>query len=248
MPAPRGYAMLTQPSVHPVSRRDLLKRLGGGMGIVGLSTVLGDARLLAAGSADPRRDESKNPLAPRSPHYAPRAKRVIFLFMNGGPSHVDTFDPKPELTRLHGQPLPERFRTGRNRRNTTALMKSPFRSQRHGQSGIEVSEIYPELARCVDDLCVVRSMWTDNPNHEPGLLLMNSGNMQPIRPSMGSWITYALGSENQNLPGFIVLRPRRPVAGPQLWSNSFPHGIYLRTHSNNRSTYPHAVIRAIRTP
>src|SRR5256714_1086098 len=159
MPAPRGYAMLTQPSVHPVSRRDLLKRLGGGMGIVGLSTVLGDARLLAAGSADPRRDESKNPLAPRSPHYAPRAKRLIFLFMNGGPSHVDTFDPKPELTKHHGQPLP--YSNLPTERKTGTCYKSPFQFKKCGKSGIEVSEIFPHIAESIDEMAVVRSMHAD---------------------------------------------------------------------------------------
>src|SRR2546423_1086043 len=156
MPAPRGYAMLTQPSVHPVSRRDLLKRLGGGMGIVGLSTVLGDARLLAAGSADPRRDESKNPLAPRSPHYAPRAKRLIFLFMNGGPSHVDTFDPKPELTKHHGQPLPTPNLPPE--RKTGAAYQSPFKFAKHGQSGIQVSENFPKGSEHRADMADIRSV------------------------------------------------------------------------------------------
>jgi Protein of unknown function (DUF1501) len=224
-----------------LSRRDVLRRIGGGFGALGLSGVFADAGLLAA----PRPAAGANPLAPKAPHFPARAKRVIFLFMNGGPSHVDTFDPKPTLDRFHGQPLPEAFRAGRNRRNTTPLMKSPFRTQRHGQSGIEVSEIYPELAKCVDDLCVIRSMWTDNPNHEPGLLMMNSGNMQPIRPSMGSWIAYALGSENQNLPGFIVLCPGKPVVGPQLWSNSFLPGIYQGTHINNSTINPRTIIRDV---
>jgi hypothetical protein len=224
-----------------LSRRDVLLRIGGGFGALGLSSVFADAGLLAA----TRPAAGGNPLAPKAPHFPARAKRVIFLFMNGGPSHVDTFDPKPALERYHGQPLPEAFRAGRNRRNTTPLMKSPFRTQRHGRSGIEVSEIYPELAKCVDDLCVIRSMWTDNPNHEPGLLMMNSGNMQPIRPSMGSWITYALGSENQNLPGFIVLCPGKPVVGPQLWSNSFLPGIYQGTHINNSSMDPRTIIRDV---
>jgi len=224
-----------------LSRRDVLLRIGGGFGALGLSSVFADAGFLAAAPAAP----GTNPLAPKAPHFTPRARRVIFLFMNGGPSHVDTFDPKSALTRYHGQPLPERFQTGSNRRNTTPLMKSPFRSERRGQSGIEVSEIYPEVGSCIDDICVLRSMWTDNPNHEPGLLMMNSGNMQPIRPSMGSWLTYALGSENQNLPGFIVLCPGKPVVGPQLWSNSFLPGIYQGTHINNRTIDPRTMIRDV---
>ncbi len=137
------------------------------------------------------------------------------------------------------------MRTGRNRRSTAPLMGSPFTAQRHGQSGIEVSELFPEVGRCIDDICVIRSMWTDNPNHEPGLLLMNSGNMQPIRPSMGSWLTYALGSDNQNLPGFIVLCPGKPVVGPQLWSNSFLPGIYQGTHINNSNINPRTIIQDV---
>src|SRR5262245_22725744 len=223
-----------------ISRRSLLCRIGGGIGAVGLANVLADAGLLAAAPS-----ASANPLAPRPPHFPARAKRLIFLFMNGGPSHVDTFDPKAGLSRYAGQPLPERIRNGMSRRDATPLLESPFKTHHYGQSGIEATEIYPEIGGVIDDLCVVRSMYTDNPNHEPGLLLMNSGNMQPIRPSMGSWLTYALGSENQNLPGFIVLCPGRPVVGPQLWSNSFLPGIYQGTHINNRSIDPRTIIRDV---
>ncbi len=222
-----------------ISRRSLL-RLGGGFGTIALAKVLTDAGLLAAAPS-----ATANPLAPKPPHFPARAKRLIFLFMNGGPSHVDTFDPKSALTRLAGQPLPERIRNGMSRRDTTPLLASPFKTHRYGQSGIEATEIYPEIGSVIDDICVLRSMYTDNPNHEPGLLLMNSGNMQPIRPSMGSWLTYALGSENQNLPGFIVLCPGRPVVGPQLWSNSFLPGIYQGTHINNRSIDPRTIIRDV---
>ena len=121
-------------------------------------------------------------------------------------------------------------------------MPSPFTSKPYGKSGIEVSELYPEVAACIDDICVVRSMHTDNPNHEPALLMMNSGNMQPIRPSLGSWITYGLGTENQNLPGFVALCPGKPVVGPQLWSNSFLPGIYQGTHINNKELDPKKII------
>src|SRR5207248_2774767 len=125
------------------------------------------------------------------------------------------------------------------------LMPSPFKWKPYGESGIEVTELYPEVGACIDDICVLRSMRTDNPNHEPGLLMMNSGNMQPIRPSMGSWLTYALGSENQNLPGFIVLCPGKPVVGPQLWSNSFLPGIFQGTHINNKSIDLRTIIRDV---
>src|SRR5262249_49727972 len=158
-----------------------------------------DAGLLAAAPAA----RATNPLAPKPPHFPPRARRVIFLFMNGGPSHVDTFDPKPMLAQQAGKPLPDTMvKTGP--KTTRQLTPSPFKAQPDGKSGIAVTEIYPEVGGCIDDICVLRSMYTDNPNHEPGLLMMNSGNMQPIRPSMGSWLTYALGSDNQNLPGYIV--------------------------------------------
>lgn len=225
-----------------LSRRDLLTRLGGGFGAIALSTVMADAGLLAAESSP----ADKNPLAPKTPHYAPRAKRLIFLFMNGGPSHVDTFDPKPILHCRSGEPLPESLSQLSKRRKKGNLMGSPFAAAPRGQSGIEVSELYPELARHIDDLCVIRSMWTDNPNHEPGLLLMNTGNMQPIRPSMGSWLTYALGTENQNLPGYIVLCPGKPVVGPYLWTSSFLPGVFQGTHINNKSIDPQQIIRDVK--
>jgi len=223
-----------------MTRREVLRRIGGGFGGLGLASVFADAGFLR-GSAP----AASSPLAPKSPHFTPRAKRVIFLFMNGGPSHIDTFDPKPGLTRLQGQPLPMSFRTGSARGNNSPLMDTPFRTARFGQSGIEMTELYPEVGARIDDVCVIRSMYTDNPNHEPGLLLMNSGNMQPIRPSMGSWLTYALGTDNQNLPGFVVLCPGKPVVGPQLWSNSFLPGIFQGTHINNRNIDPRSIIRDV---
>jgi len=227
---------------HKLTRRDVLRRIGGGVGSLGLASVFADAGFLSATPAAPG---AVNPLAPKEPHFPARAKRLIFLFMNGGPSHVDTFDPKPALRSRNGQPLPESFRARDGRRNTSPLLGSPFQTRRHGQSGIEVSELYPHVGGCIDDICVLRSMWTENPNHEPGLLMMNSGNMQPLRPSMGSWLTYALGSDNQNLPGYIVLCPGRPVVGPQLWSNSFLPGIFQGTHINNASIDPRTIIRDI---
>jgi hypothetical protein len=223
------------------TRRDWLKRMGGGFGAVGLASVLAEAAgrdaVADTGSA------SSNPLAPRPGHFPPRAKRVIFLFMNGGPSHVDTFDPKPVLTKRDGGAPPGNIETGR--RAGRKLMASPFRFEKHGESGIEISELYPHLAKCIDDICVIRSMHTDVPNHEPALLMMNSGQLQPTRPSLGSWLTYGLGSENQNLPGFVVLCPGKPVVGPQLWSNSFLPGIYQGTHINNKSIDPKAIIAHI---
>ncbi len=160
--------------------------------------------------------------------------------MNGGPSQVDTFDPKPALTRHNGQRPPTANRS--TERATAGLMMSPFRFRRHGQSGLEISEIFPQVARHADDLCVIRSMYTNVPNHEPSLLMMTCGDTQPVRPSFGSWLTYGLGTENQNLPGFVVLCPGHPVVGPALWSNSFLPGIYQGAHINNSNMNPRSVL------
>jgi hypothetical protein len=227
-----------------LSRREVLTRIGGGFGALALGSVLADAGLLASESI-PADSSSINPLAVKAPHFAPRAKRLIFLFMNGGPSHLDTFDPKPKLEELNGKPLPESITATLKRKAKGNLMQSPFKFAKYGESGIDVSELFPHVATMIDEVCLLRSMYTDNPNHEPGLLMMNSGNMQPIRPSMGSWLTYALGSENQNLPGFVVLCPGKPVVGPQLWSNSFLPGIYQGTHINNKSIDPKSIIRDV---
>jgi Protein of unknown function (DUF1501) len=212
--------------LRPVTRREMLCRLGGGFGALGLAGVLAGDTPAVAG-----------PLSPHTGHHPARAKRIIFLFMNGGPSHVDTFDPKPDLEKFDGKDPPQ----GASKKGK--LMKSPFTFRKAGRSGIEVSELYPELSRCIDDVCVVRSMHHETPAHERALLLMNSGNVQPIRPSLGSWLTYGLGTENQNLPGFIVLCPGKPVVGPQLWSNSFLPAVYQGTHINNSSIDPKTVIR-----
>jgi hypothetical protein len=223
-----------------LSRREVLFKIGGGFGALGLASVFHAAGLSAAPAP-----AAVNPLAPKPPHFPARARRLIFLFMNGGPSHVDTFDPKPLLAKHAGEPVPESLVQKSGRKGNGKLMPSPFAAQPYGQSGITVSELFPEVGACIDDICVLRSCWTDNPNHEPGLLMMNSGNMQPIRPSMGSWLTYALGSENQSLPGFIVLCPGKPVVGPQLWSNSFLPGIFQGTHINNKTVDPKTIIRDV---
>jgi hypothetical protein len=184
----------------------MLGRMACGFGMLGLAGMLGPQSLLGA-SALPQ------------PHFKPRAKRVIFLFMNCGPSHVDTFDPKPALKDHAGeQPSGELFKKSKG----TGYLPSPLKFARHGKSGLEVSESLPHLAKVIDDCCVIRSMRTDVPNHEPALLQMHTGNVQPIRPSLGSWLLYGLGTENQNLPGYVVLRPTpNIVVGPALWSNSF---------------------------
>ncbi len=223
-----------------MTRRQMLCSLGNGFGALGLASVLAAEGLLGS-ALQAATEGTSNPLAPKAPHFPARAKRVIFLFMNGGPSQVDTFDPKPALAKYAGQ-----SKEGTTRQTAAGkLLPSPFRFQKYGQSGIEVSELYPHVGRCIDDICVIRSMHTNTPNHEPSLLMMNSGETQPTRPSMGSWLSYGLGSENQNLPGYVVLCPGKPVVGPQLWSNSFLPGIYQGTHINNSRVDPKSVIEHV---
>jgi len=228
---------------NTASRREILRRMGAGFGVLGLAGVL--AQEAALGASTPRRSPRDNPLEPLPPHFFGKAKRVIFLFMNGGPSHVDTFDPKPALGKNHGGKPPESLVKNSGRKNSSTLMGSPFKFRKYGESGIEVSELYPEVGACIDDICVLRSMYTDIPNHEPALLMMNSGQIQPTRPSLGSWLTYGLGTENQNLPGYVVLCPGKPVVGPQLWGNSFLPGIYQGTHINNANVDPRTIIRNV---
>ncbi|MCS6776416.1 MAG: DUF1501 domain-containing protein [Chloroherpetonaceae bacterium] len=223
-----------------LTRRQLLARMGNGFAGLCLASMLAEEAGAQAGSA-----ASLNPLAPKKPHFPPRAKRVIFLFMNGGPSHVDTFDPKPMLTRYHGQPLP--YTNLATERKTGACFRSPYQFHRHGQSGIEVSEIFPHIARHVDDMCIIRSMHAEVPNHEPSLMLMNCGDGRLIRPSMGSWITYGLGTENQNLPGFIAMCPGGyPIQDTQNWQSAFLPGVYQGTYVDPRHTSIERLIENIR--
>ena len=200
----------------------MLQRASAGFAMIGLAGSLKTAGLLNDASAA----VSDNRNAEASSHFAPRAKRVIFLQMNGAPSHVDTFDPKPALKKHEGeQPSGKLYKASKG----SGFMPSPFRFKPHGESGVVMSELLPNLGRVADDLCVLRSMHTNVPNHEPGLLMMNSGNIQPIRPCLGSWASYGLGTGNQNLPSFVSLCPGLPVVGPQLWSNSFLPGEYQAT-------------------
>ena len=193
------------------SRRALLARTGMGFGFLGLTGLLQGEGLLAA-----------MPQAERQSHFAPRAKRVIHIFLNGGLSQVDSFDPKPMLTRHNGKQLPYRnpltpFMTGH-------AFASPFKFRRSGQCGTEVSELFPRIGGVVDELCLVRSMTTASPIHESALMLINCGTLSQLTPSMGAWLSYGLGSENENLPGFVVLCPgkgRVPVKGPDNWRAAF---------------------------
>ena len=168
-------------------------------------------------------------MLPKQPHFAPKAKRVIHIFANGGPSHVDTFDPKPSLEKYAGQPLPGE--TPRTERKTGAIFPSTFKFKKYGQSGIEISELFDNLGRHADDLCVIRSMHANVPNHEPSLLLMNTGEARQVRPSMGSWLTYGLGTENQNLPAFVAMCPGGyPIQESQNWQAGFLPGIFQGTY------------------
>ncbi len=211
--------------LHPLmNRRQMLRRFANGFGMLGLAGLLAEdfASSLFADAVP------GNPLTLRPPHYPAKAKRVIFLFMSGGPSHVDTFDPKPRLAQDNGKPLPfekpklERTKTGN-------LLQSPWKFQKHGQSGVEISELFPHLAGCVDELCVIRSMVADNINHNGACLQMNTGEQAFSRPSMGSWLLYGLGSENQDLPGYLVISPSQPAQGAPLWSSSFLPAAYQGT-------------------
>ncbi len=204
-----------------ISRRAMLRRSALGMGTVGLCSLLQDDGLLGA--------TTEGPLAPRSPHFAPRAKRLIFLFMHGGVSHVDTFDPKPRLDSDHGKPLPIKRSLTFNAKEAGGLMRSPWRFEQRGESGIPVSELFPQVASCADDLCVIRSMVGEGVDHGAAMLQLFTGTFSFTRPSMGAWTLYGLGSENQNLPGFITIKPTQWQGGDKLFGTSFLPGAYQGT-------------------
>ena len=173
--------------------------------------------------------DNPNPMSALSAQFAPRANSVIFLFMYGGPSQMDTFDPKPALDRWHGKPIPVfRKEDAFNAATKATAMRSPYTFAKHGQSGLDICEKFPHLARHADKLCVIRSLHADSNNHGPALFQMNSGFVQSGHPSMGSWVTYGLGSENENLPGYVVLTDRNgaPVNGAMNWSNGFMPATY----------------------
>ena len=209
---------MSHKSAQPLTRRDALCRIGNGFGMLAFAGLVGDSlnmAYMATSLAAQGKGFAKGGL-----HHAAKAKHVIFLFMNGGLSQVDSFDPKPMLDTFHGQPLPgEQVAT---ERKTGGLMRSPFTFKKYGRSGMEVSELFPHVGECADDICFVRSVHTDIPNHEPSLLMMNTGHTQVGRPSMGGWLTYGLGTENRNLPAYVVLCPQTPTTvGPPLWNNAF---------------------------
>lgn len=212
--------------VEMFSRRDMVLSLGGGLGAVGLAPIL---------AAVP---------ASTKPHFAPRAKRIIQLFMNGGPFGPDLLDPKPAINKFSGQrPREVELRT---ENQTGGLMPVPFKFAKCGKSGLEVSELLPHFRKCIDDVCVLRSLHTDNPNHGPALFLMNNGSMTPTRPSLGSWLLYGLGSESANLPGYVVLCPGRPVRFAELWTNAFLPGEFQGTYINHTNLDPRKMIPFLR--
>ena len=203
-------------SIPLPTRREVLRRAGAGFGSLALAALLAEE----AAADSPRTD----PLVPRAPHLAARARRVIFLFMPGGPSQVDTFDPKPRLSRDHGKPAPKAY-LGQTRK----LLASPWKFRKHGESLLEVSELFQHLGACADRLCVIRSMVGDDVNHPGGCLLMNTGERVATRPSLGAWVTYGLGTENQNLPGFIAVGPGPLIEGARQYGAAFLPAAYQGT-------------------
>lgn len=223
----------------PISRRDLLKYMGTGLGWLALPG------LLKAESSGPSR--ASNPLAAQSPHFAPRAKHVIHIYLNGGPSQVDTWDPKPELTKWGGKKLPLGNLT--TERETGTALASPFQFAQYGQSGLWCSEVFQKTAsQHADRICVIRSMYANTPNHEQSMRLMNTGDERLSRPSYGSWLTYGLGCENENLPGFVTLCPGLPVADSSNWRSAFLPGIYQGTYLDTRKVNVTELIANIQSP
>ena len=209
-------------SQRPVSRRGALRAAGLGFGHLALSGLF---------AAD--QQQQANPLAPHKPHFEPKAKRVIFLFMHGGPSSVDTFDPKERLTRDHGKPLPMKRPLAFADAPAGPLMKSPWEFKNMGQSGIPVSSLFPHTRECVDDMCVVRSMVGEGVDHGAALLQTFTGSSTFVRPAMGSWVLYGLGSENRDLPGFVTIKPALSHGGSKNWSSAFLPGAFQGTAIGN---------------
>ena len=214
---------LTAELTPALTRRQALARMGSGFGLAGLAGTLAGGTVL---------------------HHPAKAKHIIYVVLNGGMSQVDTFDPKPELDRYHEKPMPGG--PPKTERSTGHLMKSPFAFTPGGKSGVPVSEIFPRVGAAIDDFCVIRSMHNEVPNHEPSLFMINAGTIQPGRPSLGSWVTYGLGTENRNLPGFVVLCPGTPVVGPPLWESAFLPAVFQGTFIQNKETDPYKLIRHLK--
>jgi len=198
---------------EPVNRRHMLRSLFLGSSMFPALV----SELLASGATLP----AANPLAPKAPHFPGTAKRVIWIYLSGGMSHVDSFDPKTKLA--------EYQRDGKTNEAGRKVLGSPWAFRPHGQSGTEVTDLFPHIAECVDDLCIVRSMRGDHNDHFQATLGIHTGSVTFKRPSVGSWVTYGLGTENQNLPCYVVLAPEMPYAGSQIWSSNFLPGIFSGT-------------------
>ena len=226
-----AYRLATQ---RHLSRREALSKMGAGIGTIGLASMFGSNAIAS---------QQVSPLAPKLPHFAPKAKRLIQLFMPGGPSQVDTFDYKPMLAKHAGE-RPDIVNRKSLRNTKMGLMPSPFGFKQYGQCGKWVSDIFPEVAKCVDDITFVHSMHTDIPEHAGGILMTNLGALQPNRPSLGAWLTYGLGAETQNLPGFVAMSPRALPRGKSAnWGNAVLPGAYAGAYVNIHEMKPEAVMK-----
>jgi hypothetical protein len=215
-------------SNNPTTRREALRRVGNGFGMMAFASMVSESIAKAGGIVNP----DGQPVLSKLDHPQ-RVKRVIFLFMNGGCSAIDSFDPKPALEKYDGKPMPGGGI--KTERRTGELMKSPFTFKKYGKCGMDLSELWPNLGGVADDICWIRSVYTEIPNHEPACLMMNTGANQAGRPAIGSWLTYGLGSENKSLPGFVVLCPTVPTTvGSPLWSNGFLPAIHQGTYISSR--------------
>lgn len=216
------------------SRREFLWEVGGGFAGLALADLLTrDGFFKARACADEAASLTvpESPLAAKEPHFPAKARRAVFLFMNGGPSHVDTFDPKPDLSKYDGTPYSGDTPVGSNGRPVGYLMQSPFKFKKLGESGLEISDLYPHLSRFADDLCVVRSLYTDTPSHGSGVLQMNTGVVNIGKPALGAWLSYGLGTDNESLPSFVVMTDPRggPISGASNWTAGFMPAMYQGT-------------------
>ena len=227
----QSFVAMDPREIIQLTRRDFLTTTASGLGLLALASVLDGEGLLAAEAKSRTVGPPANPLAPRPPHFAPKAKACIFIYMEGAPSQMDLFDPKPKLNELDGQKLPESFtkevRFAFIQKESATIMGSPRKFTPHGHCDMEFSDLLPHIASCADDIALIRSMHTDQFNHHPGQLMMNTGSAVFGRPSVGSWLNYGLGTASQNLPGYVVLNAGRGLSGgAQLWSSGFLASTY----------------------
>ena len=228
---------VARPEDFAITRRQFLNRFGMGLGALGLASLLGPELLVGTVNAE----GELSPLAAKKPPFPSKATNVIHIFAQGAPSQVDTWDPKPALAQYAGKSLP-----GMN----GVAMASPFKFTKRGKSGIEVSEVFPKIGEHVDDMAIIRSMYTDIPAHEVATVMMNTGSLRLAKPCMGSWVVYGLGTENQNMPGFISLRPGGglPPGGTQNWQSAFLPGVYQGTSVNTAESTVEDMIQNIKNP